>query len=103
MTSFSQNERAVIRLAAHPRERLPMPGTFALWCRRMFGTPLPIPLADPRLEALRRFAAQVQDERLSTISEPMIHAFVTSGWKRTDADRLMAYLQIDRHECGGRA
>lgn len=85
---FDPIELQVINLAeADPIASIGSPTRFARWFERWFGIPRPNPLADARLEALRRFAvlARVTEGQLP-IEET--RRFLAAGFTRLQARTL---------------
>jgi hypothetical protein len=85
---FAPLEIQVIRLAeADPVASIGAPSRFAAFFERWFGIERPKPLADGRLEALRRFAvlARVTGGQLP-IEE--VRSFIAAGFTRLQARTL---------------
>ena len=90
---FSSTELRVIGLAERidatleiaPHSRF---GRFVEWA---LGIRLPRPLADPRLESLRRFASLVRHHG-EEVGDDDIKRFVASGYSRGQARGLVSYL-----------
>lgn len=90
---FSSTELRVIGLAERrdasreiaPQSRL---GRFATWA---FGIPFAGPLADPRLESLRRFASLARHHR-DEVGPADVRGFVEAGYSQGQAVGLLAYL-----------
>ena len=85
---FDPLELKVIRLAeADPIASIGPPSRFAAWFERWFGIERPRPLADSRLEALRRFAvlARVTGGQLP-VDE--VRRFLAAGFSRFQARAL---------------
>lgn len=95
---FSSTELRVIGLAERidatreivPHSRL---GRFVEWA---LGIRLARPLADPRLESLRRFASLARHHADQLAAED-IRTFVASGYSRNQAQGLLSYLTGNRH------
>jgi hypothetical protein len=90
---FSALELRVIALAAEPESRgeIGVDGLFGRVLERFFGFRLPRPLADPRLEALRRFAVRAHHAP-DDVGEEDIRALVAAGFSLGQARGLRAYL-----------
>lgn len=85
---FAPIELQVISLAeADPVASIGPPSRFARWFEHWFGIARPTPLADERLEALRRFAvlARVSGGRLPAEE---IKRFIAAGFTRLQAYAL---------------
>ncbi len=90
---FSPIELRVIDLAERidatteiaPHSRL---GRFAEWA---LGIRLPRPLADPRLETLRRFASLVR-HHADDVAEDDVRSLIDAGYSHGQAFGLLAYL-----------
>ena len=90
---FSPTELRVIDLAERidateeidPRSRL---GRFVEWA---LGVRLARPLADPRLEALRRFASLARHHG-GEVSEEHVQRLVEAGYSQSQAYGLLGYL-----------
>lgn len=90
---FSSTELRVISLAERidaTREIAPNSrfGRFVEWA---LGIRLARPLADPRLESLRRFASLVR-HHTDQLGDDDVSSFVASGYSRGQAQGLLAYL-----------
>lgn len=90
---FSSTELRVIGLAERgdaTREIAPDSrfGRFAEWA---FGLRLARPLADPRLESLRRFASLAR-HHAEQVGAQEVSRFVEAGYSRGQALGLLAYL-----------
>ena len=90
---MSPLERTVILLAARPCERA-MPRQKPAWCWRwMFGHPAPKPLANARLEALRRLAACIHASPSRQAPEDVINLCRDSGWSPDKIDGIVAFIR----------
>lgn len=90
---FSSTELRVISLAERidaTREIVPHSrfGRFVEWA---LGVRLARPLADPRLESLRRFASLAR-HHAAELREDDVGSFLASGYSRGQAQGLLAYL-----------
>jgi len=80
---FAERVDATREIAHHSRL-----GRFVEWA---LGIRLPRPLADPRLERLRRFASLARHHR-SDIDEQEVSRLVEAGYSRRQAHGLLDYL-----------
>lgn len=90
---FSSTELRVIGLAERIDATREMTdstrwGRFAEWA---LGIPLPRPLADPRLESLRRFASLARYHR-DDVDGVEIERFVGAGYSERQAQGLLGYM-----------
>jgi len=93
--SLDRTEREAVMLARTDRRSSIRPvGTMRRLAQRLFGLRAPNPLADPRLEALRRFAVAVARDRLASsdrqAAQLASHGFTTAqiGRARSIAERF---------------
>ena len=89
LARFAPIERNVIALAAHdPVASVAAPGRFGRLLRRWLGLAPPNQLADPRLEALRRFAvlARAAPDRIH-LSE--VRRFLAAGFTVAQARSVL--------------
>ena len=70
--------------------RLNPDGLLARMARILLGFEIARPLANRRLEALRRFAAKAWFRR--TVRERDLRAFIDAGFSWNDAGRVLAYV-----------
>lgn len=90
---FSSTELRVIDLAERidAAQEINPQGRFGRFVEWALGIRLARPLADPRLEKLRRFASLARHHP-DQIDEKDIHHFVDAGFSRGQAQGLLAYL-----------
>ena len=90
---FSSTELRVIDLAERidAAQEINPQGRFGRFVEWALGIRLARPLADPRLEKLRRFASLARHHP-DQIDEQDIHHFVDAGFSRGQAQGLLAYL-----------
>jgi hypothetical protein len=69
-------------------------GIVARVARSLFGMTVPRPLANDRLEALRRFSVRAWFWDFVPASE--VQEFLSAGYKVTDAERILAYVAHHR-------
>lgn len=85
-------ERVVIALARHDgRATLRGVGAFRRWFDGITGARRPMPLADPRLEALRRFAVRCWRGEVAQ-AERERSAVADFGYRACDIVRIVAEL-----------
>jgi hypothetical protein len=90
---FSSTELRVIDFAQRvdaTRELSPR-SRFGRFIENVLGTRLPRPLADPRLESLRRFVSLVR-HHTSDVGDEDVRALIEAGYSRGQAYGLLAYL-----------
>ncbi|AGH51244.1 MULTISPECIES: hypothetical protein [Sphingomonadales] len=93
---FDRAEWSVIGLAAHDDTTSLAPdGWWARLRHRLFGIEAPRPLANERLEALRRFAVTARLRRRK-IDHHEIARFVAAGFSAFQADMLLAIIDDAR-------
>lgn len=90
---FSPTELRVIDLAERidAAQEIDHQGRFGRFVEWVLGIRLARPLADPRLEKLRRFASLARHHP-DRIGEQDIRRFVDAGFSRGQAQGLLAYL-----------
>ncbi|PZU48196.1 MAG: hypothetical protein DI568_08075 [Sphingomonas sp.] len=86
--AFTDLEWSVVEIARRdPLSSIEAPGRFAGKLASLLGTPRSLPLADPRLEALRRFV--VADHHLrDRLPDSQVAQFISAGFTR-DHVRLL--------------
>lgn len=88
-TGFSPLEWTVIALARHDSLRsLATPGRFDRVMRTIFGLPTRAPLADPRLEALRRLAVLAWHHGVAVPANE-VERGMTAGFQRSQIETLV--------------
>lgn len=90
---FSSTELRVIDFAQRidaTRELSPQ-SRFGRLIENILGTRLPRPLADPRLESLRRFVSLVR-HHASEVGDEDVRTFVEAGYSPGQAYGLLTYL-----------
>ena len=91
---FSPTELRVIDFAQRidaTRELSPQ-SRFGRFVEHVLGERLPRPLADPRLESLRRFVSLVR-HHANEIGDEDVRSFVEAGYSPGQAYGLLAYLR----------
>jgi len=87
---FSALEWSVIALAGRdPLSSLDIPGRIASALATLFGQRGNLGLADPRLEALRRFVVLARHARAALPDDEMAR-FLAAGFSRAQAGRLLS-------------
>lgn len=90
---FSTTELRVIDLAERidASRELSHGSRFGRFVEGVLGVRLPRPLADPRLESLRRFASLARHHN-GDIAEDDIRGFIEAGYSRGQAYGLLSWL-----------
>ena len=99
---FTLLEQTVITLARGTGvASLSEPGPIVRSVRRLFGLDAPRPLANPKLEALRRFAVHAW-HRGYALPAPVFEAFLKAGFDIDQAETLLAHITNSRPRRQGR-
>lgn len=89
--SLSDFDWKVVKVARRDGPRSLDPDSFlSRFARIFFGLPVPAPLANERLEALRRFCVRAWHWDLVRSND--LRALIGAGYSTADARRILAYV-----------